>query len=225
VWSLAVHPTQAGWLYAGTDVGLFTSTDDGATWSATTRGPSTVAISDLQWKGETTFLTVGTYGRGTHEYDARPNPELLFPETMTLEAGLFSSGHVENLIASDDKRFVMTTKGGGTVSVVLTTRGGFTGAATPFGSDLQFFIEALASTTASQQLEFFDFSSNQFVTMQIVSLPGGLERTNTRFFADGASRFINPTTRELQARVTWTTGGTLAWTLRIDSAGWRITRP
>ena len=179
VWSLAVHPTQAGWLYAGTDVGLYTSTDDGATWSATTRGPSTVAISDLQWKGDTTFLTVGTYGRGTHEYDASPNPELLFPETLTREAGLFSSGHVENLIASDDKRFVITTArgGAGTLSVVLTTRGGFTRAATPFGSDVQFFIEALASRNASQQLEFFDFSSNQFVTMQIVPLTGGQERT------------------------------------------------
>jgi hypothetical protein len=227
VWSLAVHPTQAGWLYAGTDIGLYTSTDDGATWSATTRGPSTVAISDLQWKGDTTFLTVATYGRGTHELDARPNPELLFPERLTRAAGLFSSGHVENLIASDDKRFVFTTgRGGGrTLQVVLTTRGGFTRAATPVGSDVEFFIEALASTAASQELEFFDFSSNRFVLMQVVSLTGGQERRSARVFADGASRFINPTTRELQARVTWTALGAGAWTVMIDAAGWRITRP
>ena len=89
-------------------------------------------------------------------YDAKSKPRASFPETLTREAGLFSSGHVENLIASDDKRFVITTaKGGaGTLSVVLTTRGGFTRAATPFGSDVQFFIEALASTNASQQLVF-----------------------------------------------------------------------
>ena len=228
VWSLAVHPTKAGWLYAGTDVGLYTSTDDGATWSATSRGPATVPISDLQWKGDTTFLTIATYGRGTHEYDASPNPELLFPEELSHVAGLFFSGHVENLIASDNKRYAIATpKGGGdTLSVVLTTRGGFTRAATPFGSDLQFFIEALPSTNADQRLELFDFSSNQFVTVQITPLPGSQERTTTRFVADAASRFISPTTRELQARITWTRNiGTTPWTVRLDSAGWRITRP
>jgi hypothetical protein len=227
VWALAVHPTEPGWLYAGTDVGLYTSTDDGATWSATSRGPSTVAISDLQWKGNTTFLTVATYGRGTHELDARPNPERLFPERLTREAGLFSSGHVENLIVSDNKRFVITTPraGGDTLSVVLTTRGGFTRDTTPFGSDLQFFIEALPSTNVEQRLEFFDFSANRFVTMQIVPLTAGQERTTTRFFADGAARFISPATRELQARLTWTRATAGSWSVRIDAASWRITRP
>lgn len=226
VWSLAVHPTQAGWLYAGTDVGLYTSTDDGVNWSATTRGPSTVAISDLQWKGDTTFLTVATYGRGVHELDARANPERLFPETATLAAGVFPDGHVENLLASDNKRFRVIFPTLPAVSVVLTTRGGFTAAATPAGSDLEFFIEAVANSNASQKLEMFDFLTNSYLVLQITSATAGIEKTTLRRFADGASRFINPTTRELQARITWTktvSGG--LFLVQIDAAGWTITRP
>lgn len=227
VWSLAVHPTRAGWLYAGTDVGLYTSTDDGDTWSATTRGPSTVAISDLQWKGDTTFLTVATYGRGVHELDARANPERLFPETSTrglvIGAG---GGHVENLLASDNKRFVAGSSFLSTVSVVLTTRGGFTAAETPAGS-LEFFIEALANLNASQKLEVFNFSTNSYVVLNTTSVTGGAEKFTLRQVAKGASRFINPTTRELQARITWTksTSATVLFQVEIDAAGWTITRP
>lgn len=61
--ALAVHATAPGWLYAGTDIGIFTSTDDGATWSAATQGPGTVPIDELIWK-DNSVLVAATYGRG-----------------------------------------------------------------------------------------------------------------------------------------------------------------
>jgi hypothetical protein len=226
VWAIAVHPTKPGWLYAGTDVGLYTSTDDGATWSATTRGPATVAISDLQWK-DNARLTVATYGRGVHELDATPNPELLFPETAQVPVGSLTRGRVENLLLSDDKRLVLSRPSfSQNLTSVLTTRGGFTTSATPVGSNLEFSIESLASQDVDQTSEWFDFLNNQFVTMQIVRLTAGQERTTTRVFATGASRFISPTTRQLQARLTWTPvkAGSM-FSVEMDAARWKITRP
>jgi hypothetical protein len=226
VWSLEAHPTQSGWLYAGTDSGLYISTDDGASWSATARGLSTAAVADLQWKGDTTFLTIATYGRGTHEFDARTNPELLFPESAQVPFGSLIRGRVENLLLSDNKRLVLSKPTlSQDLSAVLTTRGGFTQAATPVGSDLDFSVESVASQDVDQKLELFDFLNNQFVTMQIVRLTAGQERTTNRLFADGASRFINPTTRQLQARLTWTpVRASSTFTVEIDAARWRITR-
>lgn len=60
------HPRLAGWLFAGTDVGLFISMDDGATWTAVTDGPGPVAIDQLIWRDDRRFLAV-THGRGIFE--------------------------------------------------------------------------------------------------------------------------------------------------------------
>jgi len=66
--ALEVHPTVPGWIYAGTDIGIFTSTDGGATWSAATQGPGTVPIDELLWKDAST-LVAATHGRGTYLAD------------------------------------------------------------------------------------------------------------------------------------------------------------
>src|SRR5205085_9655395 len=36
---IVLHPTLPGWIYIGTDVGVFASTDYGANWSSTNDGP------------------------------------------------------------------------------------------------------------------------------------------------------------------------------------------
>lgn len=61
--SIAVHPTNTGWLYVGTDVGVFASTDDGATWSTTNDGPANVTV-DLLFFRDSRTLIAATHGRG-----------------------------------------------------------------------------------------------------------------------------------------------------------------
>lgn len=60
---LAVHPILPGWLYAATDLGIYSSTDDGATWSASNVGPSNVSVDELVWKDNKSLMAV-THGRG-----------------------------------------------------------------------------------------------------------------------------------------------------------------
>lgn len=56
------HPTRAGLLYAGTEIGLFASDDDGASWSPANEGPTNAPVYDITWMGSTLICT--THGRG-----------------------------------------------------------------------------------------------------------------------------------------------------------------
>ncbi|MFZ2490688.1 MAG: hypothetical protein WA208_04305 [Thermoanaerobaculia bacterium] len=65
VFAIQQHPSNASWLYVGTMVGLFASSDGGATWTATNQGPANVQVRDLQWYADApAVLLVGTFGRG-----------------------------------------------------------------------------------------------------------------------------------------------------------------
>lgn len=59
---LEVHPTNSNWLYAGTEVGIFTSEDGGATWGLPHDGPSNASVDELFFMGTT--LVAVTHGRG-----------------------------------------------------------------------------------------------------------------------------------------------------------------
>ena len=61
--AIAIHPVEPGWLYVGTEVGIFTSENDGLTWQITNDGPANVSVDELVWNGSET-LYAATHGRG-----------------------------------------------------------------------------------------------------------------------------------------------------------------
>lgn len=63
--TIALSPRKRGWLYAGTDVGVYTSFDDGRTWKPTNDGPVNVTVDELFWKNQDT-LVAATHGRGMY---------------------------------------------------------------------------------------------------------------------------------------------------------------
>ncbi|MFI9340859.1 WD40/YVTN/BNR-like repeat-containing protein [Streptomyces sp. NPDC052773] len=65
--ALAVHPGRPGFLYCGTEIGLFASEDEGATWSPTNEGPTNCSVDDLFWMDRT--LVCVTHGRGMFRID------------------------------------------------------------------------------------------------------------------------------------------------------------
>jgi photosystem II stability/assembly factor-like uncharacterized protein len=60
---IAQHPVMRSWLYVATEVGVFSSNNGGATWSAVSQGPSVVRVTQLSWANDWTLLA-STYGRG-----------------------------------------------------------------------------------------------------------------------------------------------------------------
>jgi hypothetical protein len=57
------HPVNANWLYAGTEVGLFTSENGGANWTTSNDGPGTVSVEEIFFL-DNINLVVSTHGRG-----------------------------------------------------------------------------------------------------------------------------------------------------------------
>ncbi|RJP30476.1 MAG: hypothetical protein C4547_16610, partial [Phycisphaerales bacterium] len=61
--SIARHPDHPDWLYVGTDVGIFATSNGGRTWSASDYGPAAVAVDELFWRPDE-VLYAATHGRG-----------------------------------------------------------------------------------------------------------------------------------------------------------------
>ena len=60
--SLVIAPFNSNFLYVGMNVGVFASTDGGATWSAGNLGAANVAVDELFWMNN--YLVAATHGRG-----------------------------------------------------------------------------------------------------------------------------------------------------------------
>lgn len=63
VTSLALHRDIPGLIYAGTDVGVYWSTDDGRSWDTSLKASRTSGVEELVWKDNDTLMVV-THGRG-----------------------------------------------------------------------------------------------------------------------------------------------------------------
>lgn len=77
VYSLAIHPQHANFLYAGSEMGLFASNNGGTTWSPTNEGPANCSVEELFWLGNSSILIAVTHGRGMFQIDlshASPAP-------------------------------------------------------------------------------------------------------------------------------------------------------
>lgn len=65
--TLAIHPSKKKLLYLGTEVGIFSSEDNGDNWSPTNEGPTNCSIDELFWMGKN--LHAATHGRGIFMID------------------------------------------------------------------------------------------------------------------------------------------------------------
>jgi len=68
---LCRHPSHAGWLYVGTEVGIFASKDDGLNWSTSNDGPASVSVDELVFMHGSDTLLAATHGRGIWTAEAR----------------------------------------------------------------------------------------------------------------------------------------------------------
>jgi hypothetical protein len=65
--AIAIDPLNTNYLYLGTDVGVFSSTDAGAHWSPYGAGLPNVAVFGLQLQSPNRVLRAATHGRGIYD--------------------------------------------------------------------------------------------------------------------------------------------------------------
>ena len=91
--AFAVDPFNPSYLYAGTDIGVFSSIDGGANWSPYGAGLPRVAVFDLNIQKTAHKIRIGTHGRGAWEI-----PASQFDNTTSLGANLLSPTLGQNVI-------------------------------------------------------------------------------------------------------------------------------
>jgi hypothetical protein len=117
--AFAVDPANSNYLYAGTDIGSYSSTDGGTSWNAYGTGLPRVAIFDLNIQPVAHKIRVGTHGRGAWEIAAAQ-----FTDTTGLSESTNSPDFGSNVT------FTATVNGGAASKVATGTVAFMEGAAT-----------------------------------------------------------------------------------------------
>jgi photosystem II stability/assembly factor-like uncharacterized protein len=71
--SITRHPLKPAWIYVGTEVGVFSSENAGASWFTTNDAPANVSVDELFWPDNAT-LVAATHGRGMFRVTALAAP-------------------------------------------------------------------------------------------------------------------------------------------------------
>jgi photosystem II stability/assembly factor-like uncharacterized protein len=220
---IARHPTQPNWLYAGTEVGLFQSTNGGATWSSSDFGPNNVCIDELVFMHNSFTLLAATHGRGIFT-GSIPDPNIA-PTSYNLLRGSLVAGTLADTATSNDAR--LTFKNGPVLSpaespitVTFDTTSPFTSA-----TDLRILLEANASfVTLQQSIDLFDFQANAWVTLDARQATTADSTVSVSGF--NPSRFVQASTRLVRTRIRYKANGPVLsnnWQGRIDRLVFQIT--
>ncbi len=217
--ALAKHPTEPGWLYAGTEIGIFTSVDDGASWTTDSQGPGLIPVEELHWQNPNTLVAV-THGRGLYRATVNSAADPIAPRTFNVLFGTLLKGQLPWLYLSDDKRIVIDSERSlgleTAIQVVITARSPY-----PSLSELRFTLEAQASDPRlGQKIELWNFAQQRYDQVSL-RFATQADSTVTVSVTNNPNQYINPATGEMRAKVGYLmdTGLVgLAWIAQLDQA-------
>jgi hypothetical protein len=113
--ALAIDPAKSNNIYAGTDIGVYFSTDGGANWAPYGNGLPRVSVFDMKLQNANRILRVATHGRGIWEASigavATPTPT---PITYSVSGRIADAGN--NAVSGVTVLFELNFQG------TLTTR-------------------------------------------------------------------------------------------------------
>ncbi|PYS20896.1 MAG: hypothetical protein DMF72_19305 [Acidobacteria bacterium] len=104
--AFAIDPLNSNNLYAGTDIGVYFSSDAGANWSPFGTGLPRVAVFDLQIQPTSRLLRAGTHGRGVWE------TPLVSPAASTVQFTASSTSVTEGTGGASVDAIVTVQRGG-----------------------------------------------------------------------------------------------------------------
>ncbi len=140
---LAVNPNNTNEIWVGTEIGLFISTDNGASWQYGDNGLAAVMVRQITFEGST--AVVATFGRGLY------TAELSTPVTLNTPTGLAASGITTSSITvswtdnntQEDGYKVERALGNGSFAEVATVTGSsYTSSSLASDTDYRFRVRA-----------------------------------------------------------------------------------
>jgi hypothetical protein len=224
--ALALDPLKPGRLFAGTDIGIFTTWDDGQTWSVVTQGPGTVSIDELVWRNDTQLLAI-THGRSAWIATVTASSVDRSPATFNVFRGILVSGGLADLGASDDARLsvrngIVLNASEAPVTVDLTAT-----APQTIASSIQVSVEARVSAAGlGQRIQAFDYDANAWVDLDQRSATLADQIVNVTVTTN-VSRFIRPSDREIKLRLAYKGTGPVSsatWQADIDLVRWTLSQ-
>ena len=109
--AIAQDPTDAKLLYVGTEVGVLSSKDGGASWTVPADGPGNVSVDELRFMYHSNKLLAATHGRGLWTFGVTGIKTLTAPATLgssatanctvTLDTPAAAVGEMVMLTSSD----------------------------------------------------------------------------------------------------------------------------
>jgi photosystem II stability/assembly factor-like uncharacterized protein len=86
---IIVDPRDSRWLYVGTDVGVYYSTNAGASWQPLGTGMPLVVVTDMELHNDSRMLVAATYGRSAFRFDLNSMTTIAAPRpTMPTQLAL-----------------------------------------------------------------------------------------------------------------------------------------
>ncbi len=147
VYTVTAHPLNPNRIYVGTEVGLFASEDNGATWSTTSEGPAHTAVRRLIWLNNST-LVAATHGRGMFKV---PVSSGLINEIAVVRGPLKSSAVFGEVVSNRYRLKVIDNLqigiSGVPVTLTLATASGSASAQFVTGSTQQVVVNTAADGT------------------------------------------------------------------------------
>jgi len=226
--AFAQHRTNPDWLYAGTDLGIFTSSDDGATWSTYTDGPGTVPISELVWRNDSTLLAI-THGRGVFSASINLGVEPVSPKSFVVIRGtLLGNPQLQDVLESDDQRLLV--RPGVTLSSSLPPVEILFDAIAPVSNPTAMNVR-FEGKASSSNISYTTFAWNYSTSAWVQVGTGPMSTTDSVFtqpVPGTAADFVEAGTRAMRIKLTAKATGPVLqfpWSFEVDQIAWSLQSP
>lgn len=155
--SIAVDPQDSNSLYAGTDIGVYHSSDGGATWAPYGAGLPRVAVFDVKISNVQRYLRIATHGRGIWEIGiaGRQLPAVKTPTTTLVAEGCAPANGAIDPSEDVTVSFALTNVGAGPTENLVVTLLPTGGVTFPSGPEIYGAVDVGAGASRD-----FHFSNN-----------------------------------------------------------------
>ena len=151
-------------LFAGTEFGLFTSVDGGASWVQLKGGMPTIQVRDMAVQKRENDLVLATFGRGFYVLDDYSPLREITPQTLAEDARLFP--------LRDAYLFNPTGLAPAGTAGIGAMAGNWTSPNPPFGAVLTYNVKEALPSDAKLVITIADDNGRQVRRLEVDKQPG-----------------------------------------------------